>query len=139
MEIDQINIYEEPKSTYGNINSYKDLLVWQKSMVLVKQVYLVTSQMPESEKFGLTSQIRRASVSVPSNIAEGWGIAITGNYIHHLKISLGSICEIETQLLIIESLDYIASEKLDLIKSLHIEVSKMLKSLILKLEQQGKN
>jgi len=134
-----LNIVEEDKVTYGKINSYKDLVVWQRSMELVKEIYFVTSTMPESEKFGLTSQIRRASVSIASNIAEGWGIGVTGNYIQHLKISFGSLCEVETQLLLIERLNYLNQEKLFKANTVLLETSKMLKSLIVSLEKQRKN
>ncbi|MBL7898619.1 MAG: four helix bundle protein [Crocinitomicaceae bacterium] len=139
MENDIISFVEESKVQYGKINSYKDLLVWQKSMELVKCIYALSTRLPENEKFGLTSQIRRAAVSVPSNIAEGWGMAVTGNYIHHLKISFGSLCEVETQLILIIELNFVTQEESAKVKSLIYETGKMLKSLMIALEQKIKN
>lgn len=132
-------IVEELKVNYGKVNSYKDLLVWHRSMELVEQIYTATTNMPENEKFGLTNQVRRASGSVASNIAEGWGVAVTGNYIHHLKIAFGSLCEVETQLLLIEKLSFVSVDELSKPKNTLIETSKMLKSLIISLERNKKN
>lgn len=139
MESEFASIVQELRVNYGKVNSYKDLLVWQRSIELVQQIYTLTSNMPESEKFGLTNQIRRASVSVASNIAEGWGVAVTGNYIHHLKIAFGLLCEVETQLVLIEKLNFISLDELSKPKNTLIETSKMLKSLILSLERNNKN
>ena len=80
------------------LKSYKELIVWQKSMTLVKELYKLTESFPENEKFGLTSQMRRASISIPSNIAEGWGRLSRINYIQFLRISRGSLFELETQI-----------------------------------------
>lgn len=135
-EIKDFSLVEESFVKYGSVSSYKDLIVWQKSMLLVKEIYLITKEMPDEEKFGLTSQIRRAVVSIPSNIAEGWGRNSKGSYINHLKISNGSLCETETQILIIEMLAYLEKSKLDASKNLLKECSKMLKSIINKLEVQ---
>jgi len=134
MEENVLNILEEGKNTYGKINSFKDLVVWRRSLEMTKAIYVMTKQLPESEKFGLVSQIRRASVSVSSNIAEGWGVSITGNYLHHLRIAYSSLCEVETQLIIIEELNLVAQSELIESKNLLSETSKMLKSLILSLE-----
>ncbi len=90
----------------GNVRSYKDLLVWQKGINLVKMDYDVTSLIPDDERFGLTSQIRRSSISVPSNIAEGYGRAITAYFIQFLNISRGSLFELETQLTIANRLGF---------------------------------
>ncbi len=114
------------------IKSYKDLLVWQKGIEIVLMVYKITSSFPEEEKFGLTSQLRRAAVSIPSNIAEGWGRGTKAQYAHFLKISRGSLLEIETQLVISEKLNYTNNE--NNILSLIDEESKMLNSLIKKVE-----
>lgn len=129
------SVLREPRMEYGKVNSYKDLVVWQNSIELVSQIYSLTQSMPEGERFGLTSQIRRASVSVASNIAEGWGIQVTGNYLHHLKISFGSLCEVETQLILIENLNLLNHQDTSSAKSNLVEVSKMLRSLIKSLEQ----
>ena len=79
------------------IQSFRDLVVWQRSMVLVEQVYELTDTFPRREQFGLTSQIRRCAVSIPSNIAEGH-TRKTGHYLEHLKIASGSEAELQTQL-----------------------------------------
>jgi four helix bundle protein len=91
----------------NKVKSYKDLLVWQKGIELVKLVYAVSSLIPDDERFGLISQIRRCSVSVPSNIAEGYGRATTAYFIQFLNISRGSLFELETQLILCKDLNYI--------------------------------
>ena len=115
------------------ILSYKDLVVWQKSMELVENVYRLTLKLPQAERGGLMSQMRRAAVSVPSNLAEGYGRQSTGDYRHHLSISRGSLLELETQVLLCEKLGYL--ENLHTQKMLgEIQlISKMLGSLINKL------
>lgn len=117
------------------LKSYKELIVWQKSITLVKEIYKITSTLPENEKFGLISQMRRASVSIPSNIAEGWGRLSRKNYIQFLRISRGSLFELETQILITKELNYISD--CETIENLIIEISKMLNSLIRKLEEKN--
>jgi len=110
----------------SSIKSYKELIVWQKSITLVKKIYKITEYFPPSEQFGLTSQMRRASVSIPSNIAEGWGRLSRKNYIQFLRISRGSLFELETQILIIKELEYINDS--EAIENLITEISKMLKT-----------
>ncbi len=117
------------------IKSYKELIVWQKSMVLVKYIYKITSNFPNDEKFGLVSQMKRSSVSIPSNIAEGWGRLSRKNYIQFLRISRGSLFELETQLLITKDLNYIKDSQE--IENLIVEISKMLNSLIRKLTEKS--
>jgi four helix bundle protein len=104
-------------------------------MKLVEDVYHLTSLFPVDEKFGLTSQIRRAVISIPSNIAEGWGRMSRKNYIQFLRISRGSLFELETQIIISKKLKY--SNDSENIENLIIEISKMLNSLIKKLEVKG--
>jgi len=89
--------------------NHKDLSVWKESMVLVKQVYLLTETFPHEELFGLSSQMRRCAVSIPSNIAEGSGRNSSKEFIHFCYISQGSLAELETQLLIAAELKYIES------------------------------
>jgi len=101
----------------------------------VKELYEITEYLPDNEKFGLTSQMRRASVSIPSNIAEGWGRLSRKNYIQFLRISRGSLFELETQILITKDLKYIKDS--EAIEGLIIEISKMLNSLIRKLEDKN--
>jgi four helix bundle protein len=86
---------------------FRDLLVWQKAMSLVIKVYLITKQFPREERYGLISQVRRAAVSVPSNIAEGQARPTRGEFLQFLGHAKGSLAELETQLLIANSLGYI--------------------------------
>ena len=103
-------------------------------MVLVKELYRLTESFPENEKYGLTSQMRRASISIPSNIAEGWGRLSRKNYVQFLRISRGSLFELETQILITKELNYINDS--ETIENLITEISKMLNSLIKKIEEK---
>jgi len=89
-----------------SIRTYRDLLVWQKAMDLVDAVYRLTRGFPREEIYGLTSQVRRAAVSIPSNIAEGHGRRTCRHFLHFLSIARGSIKELETQLLIAQRLGY---------------------------------
>ena len=118
----------------GSLTSYKELVVWQKSMVLVKEIYLISESFPDGERYGLISQMRRSVISIPSNIAEGWGRLSTKNYIHFLRISRGSLFELETQILIALELNYINDS--EIIQNLITEISKMLNSLIRKLGEK---
>ena len=90
------------------INSYRDLRVWQVGMDLVEQIYRATQGFPSHEIYGLTSQIRRASVSIPSNIAEGHAREHTQEYLHHLSMAQASLAELETQIEIAKRLKYIS-------------------------------
>ena len=119
----------------SKILSYKDLVVWQKSMELVEAVYRLTRLLPEDERWGLVSQMRRAAVSIPSNIAEGYGRQATGEYHHHLSISRGSLLELETQVLLCEKLGYLKREQTRLVLADIESMSKMLGALINKLKQ----
>ena len=113
------------------INSYKDLIVWQKGYELTKQVYKITTKLPQSETFALKSQIQRSAVSIVSNIAEGNSRKTRKDYCQFLHIAYGSISELETQLFLCRDLYNIdVSESLLLL----IEVSKMLRVIINKLE-----
>lgn len=89
------------------IQSYRELIAWQKAMDLVESVYRVTLKFPREEIYSLTTQLRRAAISIPSNIAEGQGRNTTRDFLHFLAIALGSLKEVETQLLIAERLTYI--------------------------------
>ncbi|MDO4230215.1 MAG: four helix bundle protein [Capnocytophaga sp.] len=117
------------------ISSYKELIVWQKSIILVKQIYNVTRLFPEEEKFGLTNQIRRSSVSIPSNIAEGYGRGSSKSYLQFLSVARGSLFELETQLYIAKELRFISEENSQVIEGLIFEIGKMLNSLIVKLKK----
>jgi four helix bundle protein len=118
------------------LKNYRELLVWQKSYRLCIEVYKITRGFPKEEKFGLTSQIRRAAVSVPSNIAEGYGRKTTPEYIRALYVAYGSHCELETQMLLSGDLGYIQAEEMNRIQEGIAEIERMLKALIKSL--QGK-
>jgi four helix bundle protein len=114
------------------IKTFRDLIAWQKAMELAKQVYRVTRDMPDAEKFGLTSQMRRAAVSVPSNIAEGHGRQSLTDYIRFLKTARGSLMELQTQLILAEELGFIQMSAE--LRGLQAETDRVLQGLIRSLE-----
>lgn len=114
------------------IITHKDLQVWQKSMDLVVTIYQLSAQFPSEEKYGLISQMRRSAVSIPSNISEGAARNSTKEYIRFLYISLGSLSELETQLMIANRLNQLNN----MLEEEVTEIRKMLISLIKKLEQK---
>ncbi|MGE5605489.1 MAG: four helix bundle protein [Bacteroidota bacterium] len=116
------------------IQDYKDLIVWQKSMNLVEVIYRITARFPRDEQWGLVSQLRRAAISVPSNIAEGYGRQTSGEYKHSLCISRGSLFEIETQIILCHRLGFIDENELNQIKSDLLQIGKMLTVLVSKLK-----
>ena len=120
------------------MKSFRELIVWQKSMQLVKLIYEISLRFPESEKFGLTNQIRRAAVSVPSNIAEGFGRHSTPDYIRFLQIASGSLYELQTQLEISLMLQFADDKKSNEAENLATECAKMLTSLIARLKEKSK-
>lgn len=115
------------------ITCHRDLVVWQKSMDLAESIYKLTDELPPKEQYGLCSQMRRASVSIPSNIAEGYGRQSTGNYIQFLSIARGSLLELETQLELCIRLQYISLTEIETVQTNISHISKMLSSLISKL------
>ena len=119
----------------GNVKTYKDLLIWQKGIEIVKETYLICQEIPKEELYGLQSQLKRSSVSIPSNIAEGWGRNYTKNYIQFLKYSRGSLLELETQMIIAKELNFISTEKFSKIQDLITEESKMLNAFIKSIEK----
>ena len=119
------------------LRNYKELKVWQKSYDLCLKIYKITKRFPNGERYGLTSQIRRAAVSVPSNIAEGYGRKTTLEYIRFLYIAYGSNCEMETQILLSGDLGYIETGKLEILQEGIGEVERMLKALIKSLERKA--
>ncbi|HEX9804448.1 MAG TPA: four helix bundle protein [Candidatus Dojkabacteria bacterium] len=116
------------------VHSYKDLIVWQKAIELVKKIYSITKNFPDEEKFGLASQVRRSAVSIPSNISEGRSRGSKKDFIRFLYIAKGSLSELETQILISLELRFIKKEDTQNIESLITEVNKMLSSMISKLK-----
>ncbi len=117
------------------IKSYRDLIVWQKSIELVKKIYLITQVFPREEIFGLTSQMRRSAVSIPSNIAEGYGRHSTGDYIRFLHISVGSLYELQTQVEISFQLKYIIEVSYSETIGICTEIDKILYIIIQKLKE----
>ena len=113
-----------------HIQSYKDLLIWQKGMALVKSVYLLCQQLPKEEVFGLQSQMKRAAISIPSNIAEGYGRNYTQNYVQFLRIARGSLLELETQLIISKELKLVGNKLYQKVQGLITEENKMLNAFI---------
>ena len=118
------------------IKSYRDLLVWQKAMDLVEISYSIAADFPRDEIYGLSSQLKRAAVSVPANIAEGHGRDGLGEYIHFLGVSQGSLRETETHLLLAGRLGMLNEDGLAQVLRLSDEVSKMLGSLIRSLKSR---
>jgi four helix bundle protein len=111
------------------IKNYEDLIVWQKSMILAEEIYLVTKNFPKEEVYGLISQLRRASVSIPSNLAEGSSRRSKQEFIRFINIASGSLAELETQLMLSNRLNFVTIEKLNQLKNQTKEISKMLFAL----------
>jgi four helix bundle protein len=109
---------------------FKDLLAWQRAMQMVLAVYKLTAQFPVAERFGLSGQMRRAAISVPSNIAEGYGRVTTGEFKQFLGHARGSSAEVETQLMIAKKLHFGSDETIDDAERLCIEVSRLLTGLM---------
>ena len=111
------------------IRDYKDLQVWQKGMELAKGIYRLTRDFPSDEKFGLVSQMRRAAVSVPSNLAEGQARNTTGEFVQFISHAEGSLAELDTQLRLAVALGFCKSTDAKVLGSQVIEMQKMLKVL----------
>ncbi len=120
----------------GKIGTYKDLIVWQKAILLVTDVYKLTKTFPQDDRFGLVSQLNRAVISVPSNIAEGWGRELSKNYLQFLRVSRGSLMEAETMILISKNLNYIDEKEFKEISKKIEEVGKILQGLIKSVQQK---
>ena len=113
----------------SDLKSYQDLIVWKKSIDLAEMVYRVSAKFPTEEKFGLTSQIRRAAVSVPANIAEGAERNATGEFLQFLGIASGSLAETETFLILAEKLGIATTEQISPLRELATDVGRMLNGL----------
>ena len=111
------------------VRSYRDLIVWRKAMDLAEAVYQATKIFPREEMYSLTSQIRRAAVSVPSNIAEGQGRSSTKEFRNHLSIAYGSLQEVETQIILAQRLGYLDQEGVAVVLSLASEVGRLINAL----------
>ena len=116
------------------MHKYKELKVWQKAIDLVTEIYSLTGKFPDKERFGLISQINRAAVSIPSNIAEGAGRNSTKEFLHFLSIAHASSYETETQLIISKNLNYLSTNELDVLTEKINEWQKMSYSFQLKLK-----
>ncbi len=121
------------------LKNYKDLKVWQKAYQFCITIYKVTKHFPKEERYGLTSQIRRSAVSIPSNIAEGYGRKTMPEYIQSLFIAYGSECELETQILLSKDLGYIKAEDFEVLQKDIGEIERMLKALIKSLRDKPLN
>jgi four helix bundle protein len=117
----------------GRIRSFRDLEVWKRSMDLVVASYKLSKRLPASETYGLASQIQRASVSIPANIAEGHGRDHLGDYLHHLSMANGSLRELETHLLLTARLSYLNEKEIQPALALASEIGRMLSGLSQKL------
>jgi four helix bundle protein len=115
------------------IDSHRKLIVWQRAIQMTVAVYRLTFEFPREEMYGLTAQLRRAGVSIASNIAEGYGRASTGEYRHFLGIARGSNLELQTQLTVATEIGFGKPEEIHKVDELSVEVGKMLVSLMKKL------
>lgn len=121
------------------VKGYRDLIVWQRSMDLVEEVYLLTKLLPDEEKFGLVSQLRRCAVSIPSNIAEGKARSTRREYARFLQISYASSAELGTQIEILERTKLVDAITLKRANSLLDETMRMLRRLIQRLQPRTSN
>src|SRR6267142_2520891 len=112
------------------IRNYADLIAWQKAMTLAESVYKVTTELPRDERYGLCAQMRRAAVSIPSNIAEGEGRGEDGNMLHSLRVSYGSLRELETQTLLAKRLRFLNEAETQLLFDQCDEVGRLLNGLM---------
>jgi len=118
------------------MSDFRKLLIWQKSMTLVTKIYYSTNNFPKEEIFGLTSQIRRSSISIPSNIAEGSGRESDKDFLRFLNISIGSLFEMQTQLEIAKNITYLNEQEFNNLYEDSREVERMLVSFIKKLKDR---
>jgi four helix bundle protein len=120
-----------------SVRSYRDLVVWQKAMALAALCYTMTRSFPRTEVYGMTAQIRRAAASVTANIAEGNGREHTGSYIQALRISQGSLKELETHVLLAQTVELMDKTDAEQILGASEEVGKLLRSLIRALQEKS--
>jgi four helix bundle protein len=119
-----------------NIETYRDLEAWKLAIRLTKFIYRASEKFPQDERFGLTSQIRRAAVSVASNIAEGWGRGTTSDYARFLRMARGSIFEVETQIVIARELGFIGDEVFNPVDELLRDTGRVLAGLLRSIEKK---
>ena len=118
------------------VKSYRDLVAWQRARELVRETYLLTAAFPDGERFGLISQMNRSAVSIPSNIAEGYGRATTQDYLHFLRIARASAYELETQLVLAQDLGLCTEERGLRVQVVLQEEIRILQGLIAALERK---
>ncbi len=123
-------------SEISNVKYYRDLVVWQKAIQLTKMVYRISEHFPLGEKYGLISQMRRAAVSVPSNIAEGQGRNTTGEFVQFLSHAEGSLAEVDTQLVLAIELGFASNSELSELFDQIVEIRKMLQTLKKRLQEK---
>ena len=121
------------------MTDHKDLIVWQKSRKLVRTIYTLSRNFPREEIFGLTNQIRRAAISIPSNIAEGYNRHSDKEFTHFLKIAKGSAGEVDTQLILSVDLVYLPESEIQEALALNQEILRMLGTLIINSERKCKS
>lgn len=125
-----MGIGDQEKDMSAIVRNYKELSVWQKAVGLAVEAYKLTRTFPNDEKFGMTSQLRRAATSISSNIAEGWGRGTTKEYIQFLLIARGSLMEMESQLVVGQKLGYLSEKGLHDFQTSIEEVGRMLNGLV---------
>lgn len=113
----------------AKIKNYRDLVVWQKAMDLTTMLYQIVRKLPKEETYALSDQMRRAAISIPSNIAEGFGRNSTKEYTHFLYITKGSVCELETQLMLCVRIEYLTEIEIQPIMILLEEIGKMITTI----------
>ena len=118
------------------LKTYRDLDVWQRSVDLVLTAYALSKKLPSKERFGLTSQLQRAAVSIPANIAEGYGRIHRGDYVHHLSMARGSLAELETHVTVAVRPGFIERDEAMEVWNLSQEVGKMLNRLVQSLDHR---
>jgi len=124
-------------ATDAAIQSYRDLRVWREAMDLAESCYRLSTRFPRDEAYGLTTQVRRSAVSVPANIAEGYGRENTGSYVQFLKVAQGSLKELETHLMLAERVGVASAEATTPILAHCDDNGKMLNGLIRSLQRRG--
>ena len=132
-------LYIQNLNIMNKLKSYKDLLVWQRAVDISVEVYAISASFPKEEVFGLTNQIRRASNSISLNIAEGYSRNSAKAYLNFLNIAQGSLFELESGIILAERLQFSVSENLNNVFNLITQVSKMLRSLMNKIEEKTLN
>jgi len=128
---------QPPEKREMSVRHYQELIVWQKAMDLVPLVYGATSGLPQKEVFGMTNQLRRAAVSIPSNIAEGQGRKTTRDFVHYLAISNGSLQELETQVILASRLNYLDEVQQTEILDRSAKVGRLINGLTKSLMKDG--